>query len=265
MINNFNFPEGVKWSLNYTNGPDFFSDDFKFSTAEKLFYYYTGSIIKYVDISNSTSTRNMFYSCSNLITIPQLNTSNVTDMYNMFYGCNSLLSIPQLDTSKVRDMSYMFYNCTKLTTIPQLNTSNVTNMNDMFYGCTYLISIPQLDTSNVTNISYMFQGCVYLKSIPLLDCGKVTNANYILNPSYYGDQVNLTYMGGFKNLKVDLDIQKAPNLTVQSLMNVINNLYDFRANGDTTTTKKLQLGTTNLNKLTDEQKAVATNKGWSLT
>ena len=70
-------------------------------------------------------------------------------------------------------------------------------------------------------------------------------------------------MGGFKNIKVDFDIQKAPNLTVQSLMNVINNLYDFRANGESTT-RTLTLGTTNLNKLTDEQKAVATNKGWNL-
>ena len=192
MINNFNFPEGVKWSLNYVSGPDFFSDDFKFSTAEKLFYYYTGSIIKYLDISNSTSTRNMFYGCGNLITIPQLN------------------------------------------------------------------------TSNVTNISYMFQGCSKLASIPLLDCSKVTSASSIFNPSYYGDHIYLTDLGGFKNLKVDLDIQKAPNLTVQSIMNVINNLYDFRANGESTT-RTLQLGTTNLNKLTDEQKAVATNKGWSLT
>ena len=241
MINNFNFPVGVEWSFNYISGLDFFSDDFKFSNADKLFYYYTGSIIKYLDISNATSARNMFYSCSNLISIPQLNTSNVTDMYNMFYGCSNLLSIPQLDTSQVIDMSYMFYNCKNLTTIPQL------------------------DTSNVTNISNMFQGCVYLKSIPLLDCGKVTSASSILNPSYYGDQLNLTYMGGFKNIKVNFDIQKAPNLTVQSLMNVINNLYDFRANGDSTTTRTLQLGTTNLNKLTDEQKAVATNKGWSLT
>ena len=240
MINNFNFPEGVKWSLNYTNGPDFFSDDFKFSTADKLFYYYTGSIIKYLD------------------------TSNVTNMYNMFYGCSNLLSIPQLDTSKVTDMSYMFYDCNKLTTIPQLNTSNVTNLNSIFQDCGNLLSIPQLDTSNVTNISYMFQGCIYLRSIPLLDCSKVKSAYDILNPSYYGDQVHLTYMGGFKNLKVNLDIQKAPNLTVQSLMNVINNLYDFRANGESTT-KTLTLGTTNLNKLTDEQKAVATNKGWSLT
>ena len=215
MINNFNFPEGVKWSLNYTSGTDFFSDDFKFSTADKLFYYYAGSVIKYIDISNATSARNMFYSCGNLISIPQLDTSNVTDMYSMFNGCGDLLSIPQLNTS------------------------------------------------NVTNISYMFQGCIYLKSIPLLDCSKVTSASSILNPSYYGDQVNLTYMGGFKNIKVDFDIQKAPNLTVQSLMNVINNLYDFRANGETTT-RTLTLGTTNLNKLTDEQKAVATNKGWNL-
>ena len=216
MINNFNFPEGVKWSFNYVSGPDFFSDDFKFSTAEKLFYYYTGSIIKYLDISNATSAR------------------------NMFYGCGNLISIPQLDTS------------------------NVTTLNSIFYGCSNLLSIPQLNTSNVTNISYMFQGCIYLKSIPLLDCSNVTRAYDILNPSYYGDQVHLTYMGGFKNIKVDFDIRKAPNLTVQSLMNVINNLYDFRANGESTT-KTLQLGTTNLNKLTDEQKAVAVNKGWNLT
>ena len=240
MINNFNFPVGVEWSFNYISGPDFFSDDFKFSTAEKLFYYYSGSIIKYLDISNVTSTRNMFYSCNNLIIIPQLDTSNVIDMYNMFNGCRSLLSIPQLDTSKVTDMGYMFYNCESLTSIPQLNTSKVTNMSGMFTGCSRLVSIP------------------------LLDCSKVTRAYDILNPSYYSDQVHLTYMGGFKNIKVDLDIQKAPNLTVQSLMNVINNLYDFRANGSTTT-RTLQLGTTNLNKLTDEQKAVATNKGWSLT
>ena len=240
MINNFNFPEGVEWSFNYVSGPDFFSDDFKFSTAEKLFYYYTGSIIKYLDISNATSARNMFYGCSNLISIPQLNTSNVTDMYNMFYGCSNLLSIPQLNTSKV------------------------TNMSNMFNSCTDLLSIPQMDTSNVTDISYMFQGCIYLRSIPLLDCSNVTRAYDILNPSYYGDQVHLTYMGGFKNIKVDFDIQRAPNLTVQSLMNVINNLYDFRANGESTT-RTLTLGTTNLNKLTDEQKAVATNKGWSLT
>ena len=263
MINNFNFPVGVKWSLNYTSGPDFFSDDFKFTNADRLFYNYTGSVVKYLDISNATSARSMFYYCENLITIPQLDTSNVTDTNYMFYHCSNLLTIPQLNTSNVTNMYSMFYNCDKLVTIPQLDTSKVTNMNAMFSDCENLITIPQLDTSNVTNMSSMFRSCPRLVSIPLLDCGKVTSSGSILNPSYYGDHIYLTDLGGFKNLKVDFDIQKAPNLTVQSLMNVINNLYDFRANGESTT-RTLTLGTTNLNKLTDEQKAVATNKGWSL-
>ena len=264
MINNFNFPVGVEWSFNYVSGPDFFSDDFKFSTGEKLFYYYSGSVVKYLDTSNVNDMYYMFSNCKNLITIPQLDTSNVTNMNSMFYNCENLLIIPQLDTSNVTNMSSMFYYCSKLVTIPQLDTSKVTDMYNMFNSCSNLITIPQLNTSNVTNISYMFQGCSKLASIPLLDCSKVTSASSIFNPSYYGDHIYLTDMGGFKNLKVDLDIQKAPNLTVQSLMNVINNLYDFRANGESTT-RTLQLGTTNLNKLTDEQKAVATNKGWSLT
>ena len=106
----------------------------------------------------------------------------------------------------------------------------------------------------------MFTSCSSLRSVPLLDCSNVTS---VYNVFGYSDIKTLTDLGGFKNLKVNLNIQKAPNLTVQSLMNVINNLYDFRANGSTTT-RTLQLGTTNLNKLTDEQKAVAVNKGWNL-
>jgi len=113
-------------------------------------------------------------------------------------------------------------------------------------------------------MGYMFYNCSKLRSVPLLDCSKVTYTGTMFNPTYQSNQSDLVDLGGFKNLKVNLDIQKLPNLTVQSLMNVINNVYDFRANGETTT-RTLTLGTTNLNKLTDEQKAVATNKGWSLT
>ena len=49
------------------------------------------------------------------------------------------------------------------------------------------------------------------------------------------------------------------NLTHDSLMNVINEAGDVTSNPQT-----LTLGTTNLNKLTDEEKAIATNKGWTL-
>ena len=213
--------------------------------------------------SSVTSMNTMFHYCSSLQLIPQLDTSEVTSMRSMFAECPSLQSIPQLNTSKVTSMNNMFYNCSKLATIPQLDTSKVTNMGSMFYGCSKLATIPQLDTSKVTIMSGMFGGCTSLTSIPLLDCSSVTNTN---SPFGSSELIKLTDLGGFKNLKVSWSsnfLDRVPNATVESLMNVINNLYDLTANG--LGGKTLKFGTTNLNKLTAEQKAVATNKGWTLS
>ena len=167
------------------------------------------------------------------------------------------------DTSKVTNFSGAFYQCQKLIKGPNIDTSSATGMSYMFYTCRALRSIPQLNTSKVIQMSYMFNDCQNLRSIPLLDCSRLNIVDYMFG---YSDIYSLTDLGGFKNLKIDFrnGLYYLPNLTVQSLMNVINNLYDFRANGSSTT-KTLQLGTTNLNKLTDEQKAVAVNKGWNLT
>lgn len=131
----------------------------------------------------------------------------------------------------------------------------------MFSNCVSLKTIPDLDTSNIEWMSSMFSSCASLTSIPLLDCGKVTSANNML----YGCK-SLTDLGGFKDLKVSITygfLEDSPNLTTESLMNVINNLYDLTANGLSGET--LKFGTTNLNKLTSDQIAVATNKGWTLT
>lgn len=167
-------------------------------------------------------------------------TSSVTNMENMFKGCSSLTSIPYFDTSKVIDMNYMFDGCSSLTAIPQLDTSNVKYMSAMFSGCSSLTSIPQLDASSVVNISLFF--------------------------SY-----NIADFGGFKDLgkRSSLSgtssnfLSYAPNLTHDSLMNVINNLYDRKTAGYSTLT--LNMGSTNLAKLTDEEKTIAINKGWNLS
>ena len=50
------------------------------------------------------------------------------------------------------------------------------------------------------------------------------------------------------------------NLTHQSLLNALNGLYDLTGG----TSQTLTLGSTNLAKLTDEEKAIATNKNWVL-
>ena len=219
-------------------------------------------IPNFYDFSNVTDMSYMFYECRSL-QIHSLDTSKVTNMKDMFASCASLTTIPQLDTSNVTDISRMFYYCSKLQSIPLLDTSNATKFSEMFNYCTKLTTIPQLNTSNATNMMSMFGSCTSLKSIPLLDCGKVTGMATLFG---YSNVNSLTDLGGFKNLKISITayfLDKAPNLTVESLMNVINNVYDLTANG--LSGQSLKFGSTNLNKLTDEQIAVATAKGWTLT
>ena len=214
--------------------------------------------IPLLDTHNVKSMTHMFFGCSSLTSIPVLETSNVANMSSMFFSCSKLTSIPLLNTSNATNMGAMFQNCVRLTSIPLLNTTNVTNMVAMFNSCSSLTSIPLLNTSNVTNMNQMFYSCSSLTSIPLLDTSKVTNMGYIFG---FGDNKTLTDLGGFKNLSISITsyfLDKCPNLTVESLMNVINNLA-------TVSGKSLSFGSTNLNKLTAEQIAIATNKGWTLT
>lgn len=117
----------------------------------------------------------MFTSCTNLITIPLLDTSNVTNMQGMFASCTNLTTIPLLDTSSVINMNSMFTDCTNLTAIPSLNTSSATAMASMFRSCTNLTTIPLLDTANVTNMFNMFAFSPKITTIPLLNTSKVTN------------------------------------------------------------------------------------------
>ena len=136
-------------------------------------------ILSYDDTSNITIMERMFYGCSSLTSVPQLNTAKVTDMYCTFYGCSSLATIPLLNTSKTTDMNAMFCNCSSLATIPLLQTSNATDMSQMFQYCTNLPTIPLLDTSQVTDMSYMFYGCSSLTSISQLNASKVTDMSYM--------------------------------------------------------------------------------------
>ena len=123
--------------------------------------------VKLWDIFNSgmvcpSDVSAMFKDCTNLQTIPLLDTSSVTSMFNMFHGCTNLTTIPQLDTSSVKSMLHMFNGCTNLTTIPQLDTSSVTKMQFMFSGCTNLTTIPLLNTSSVKSMQSMFYNCTSL-------------------------------------------------------------------------------------------------------
>ena len=259
----------------------------------RLGYSTFTEVPEWVDFEGVTDMSNMFNSCNNLQTIPLINTSNVTNMSNMFSNCGNLQTISLIDTSNVTAMSNMFNGCISLKTIPLLDTSNVTNMSNMFSKCNNLQTIPLIDTSNVTNMSNMFSNCNNLQTIPLLNTSNVTNMSNMFYDfggiktlvslpkfncqkvtdmyryfSYYEDGMSaLTDVGGWENLKCNWNdrygLASCPNLTYQSCINILNGLYDFVGNGESTT-KTLKVHPNFLTTVGDEI-SIGTSRGWTIT
>lgn len=254
--------------------------DIKITNARSLFA--NGARLDYMNefislFDNITETAYMFQSCNNLTEIPMFDTSNVIYMNQMFYACSNLITIPNFDTSKVTLMFDMFNGCSKLTTIPNFDTSNVTDMASMFIYCKALTEIPSFDTSNVTNMANMFSGCSKLTTLPELDCSKTIAVNSIVSNCYA-----LKNWNGLKNIGkaytqksnnaygYAFSLSSNGNLTYESLINILNNLYDLNltydvANGGTLYTQKITLASYSKAKLTAEEIAIATNKGWTVS
>lgn len=204
------------------------------------------------DWENVTDFYDMFSFCGKLTFVPPMDTGNATNMKEMFYYCSNLVSAPAMDASNVTDMSFMFQNCQSITSIPQMNTGNVTNMRSMFYGCRNIRTIPTFDTSKVTDMISMFQNCQNITTIPMLDTSNVTNMNNIFD---YCRNLESIHMRG---MRVSFNISASTKFTREALVEILNNLATV------TTSPTLTMGSTNLAKLTDADKAIATGKGWKL-
>ena len=214
-----------------------------------------------LDTSNVTSMEQMFMSCRKItsLDVSHFNTSKVTNMSGMFSECFYLtsLNVSNFNTSNVTRMSRMFYNCKNINSLDVSNfdTSKVTDMSEMFSYCWDLtnINISNFNTSNVTNMYNMFFYSNYIKTIKgTIDMQNVTNARNMVEYCSALEEVHI------HNLGVNLSLSDSPKLTHDCLVELINNLQTV------TSTKTLTLGSTNLAKLTDAEKQVATDKGWTL-
>lgn len=228
-----------------------------------------------LDTSDVTNMNGMFQNCNVLQTIPLLNTSNVTNMATMFRYCYALTSIPLLDVSKATNMNTMFQDCYELVTIPSLNTLNVTSMSTMFSGCRSLKTIPHIDTNKVTNMSYMFQNCKALTSLPKIHATAVTNlSNMFVGCTELTSFLGLGNLGqayststGANSSNYTLNLSACTKLTEQSLITILNSLYDIKTKG--CKAQKVVLGATNLSKLTSTAGQTALSnaqaKGWTIS
>ena len=148
--------------------------------------------------------------------------------------------------------SYAWYRCSSLTEFPMVDVHNGTNFDSAWKGCSSLTTFPMLNLSKGTYFSGAWYSCESLTSIPQLDLSAGTDFS-----NAWSWCNHLTTLGGFGAIKENFDLSSCSKLTVESLMNVINQAA-------TVTGKTMTLGSTNLAKLTDEQKSVATSKGWTL-
>ena len=185
----------------------------------------------------------------------QLSVPNMSTFANVFSKVSGEI-LGEIDFKGKTSGENIFYgngNVKSLKNVKFKNTEQITSFMNAFYGCSKLTAIPEIDFSSCENVYNML----------------------------YGVQANLVELGGFKNLgkgytvqkekntSYSLDLSQNSNLTHESLMNVINGLYDLNltynvANGGTLYRQQVYLRSDNLSKLTEDEIAIATNKGWIL-
>ena len=140
-----------------------------------------------------------------------------------------------------------------------LDLSSAKNCDRLFYGMERLTILPKINISSAESCPYIFANCYALTTIEELRIGEKTTFASSTSFVKCNALTNLTMTGVLATN--GLNLADCKKLSHESLMSVLNVLQDKTAVGGTWT---VTLGTENLAKLTDTEKAIATQKGWSL-
>lgn len=142
----------------------------------------------------------------------------------------------ELDFSNCTDLQYTFTN-TGFTRIGIVDARKTPGLLQTFMSSDALVTIEEIklkeDGTTQSLSNYPFSGCSSLENINSIT-GYITSS--------------VSFSG-------------SPKLTHATLINIINALYDFVGAGSETS-PTLTLGPANLNKLTEEEKAMISEKGW---
>lgn len=198
--------------------------------------FYSCCSLRYIPASfytkNHNSTQGVFQSCSNLRTVPNIDTSQSTTTNTMFSGCALLQEIPPLDLGKTTDMAYMFSDCRSLKTIPSfiggVPGASCAYFNGTFQNCHSLTSFPYLNTANGINFQYTFYGIIaptipkydYTKATTLFGMFRYSNVQYLPDFNTTTALTDTTYM--FDSCQT---IQYCPGITMSAVTNVSYMFY----------------------------------------
>lgn len=226
--------------------------------------------------------------------VKQISTEPVpTNPRAVFAGDNATsVVVPKtmvVDMTAKNDLALAFYQCKSMTTLelPAGFGQNAVSIGGCFAVCNALTSLTLPEgfgqNAEITSQGFIgcFQSCNTLATLVLPD-GFGQKAEGFVNCFGYCDGLmsvhlpagfgrnstnnrncfyncsKLVDITGNPNFKTAINLSYCPKLTHDSLMVVINGLQTV------TSSQALTLGTTNLAKLTDAEKKVATDKGWTL-
>lgn len=167
-----------------------------------------------------------------------------------------------IDTSKITDWSYYCYNGARIETISNLDTSNGTSFSRMCYNASPDRGFgAELNCQRVNDMSYAFYGSTVRKLTLHFKEADAETGEYMMSTKLANAFRNatsleeLTVTGLVYANSDDLNIAYSPNLTVESLVSILNALR-----GNENISHTVYFGNTNINKLTEEQKQIAKDK-----
>ena len=268
------FEVNVAGSGGGTNGLQWVCDNMK--TLKSMFVGYTGESLdeplSRLDTSQVKDFSYCFSNCENLKAIPQLNTSGAEDISYIYNNCKALDGTLTIDMSNVTNGSYAFryaapdkikfvnmnknaqftngaymfnyagYGVGKSPIIEGLDLTYVTSMNYFIDHSTVKGEFIHPETSKCTTFSNAFAYAKFTTiSLDLFSASTVTDM-------FKGCSLleNLTLKNIQKTLTIGSGTSYGHLLTVDSLINIIQELWD---NSSGSSTKKLSMGTKNLEKI----------------
>lgn len=163
---------------------------------------------------------------------------------SMFAECSGLEGLDFTGANyslNASDLSYFVSNCSNLKFFKLGNAplNKITKTTSMFSSCQNLtdVDLSNINGTSLTTLSSMFYSCYELKNLKFIP-----------------------------NIKESFAVNNSGKLSNESIDNILQCLYNFTEAGETPTSTqaKVTFGSTNLAKLTDEQKTFATSKGWTL-
>lgn len=188
-----------------------------------------------------------------VLSIPE-GTSKIGD--HAFYSCTGIeeLVLPDSVTS-VGEQS--FHYCEKLSKIT-FGTGLLTISKEAFRLCRDALTTVDLSATRLTTIgSNAFRNCNNLTHLLLPNSLTSTDTS---STGSFSSCANLTYVTLEDDFLCNLNLSASTQFSANSIIVMLNALGEVPKQE----TRTLTLGATNLEKLTDTQKQIATDKGWTL-